>query len=202
MLKVPLKVAARAIRVLSASVLLRLANRSDALGLMLVDLTVDQKAGYLFETVEAALLRIRDVDPVRYKRISRDVSRVAVIQSPGSAGEFWREYDAIALEMEHLRQARLDAICMTIVHEATHARIYRWGVRKTIAPARVEHACVKQEIVFAKRIPGNEMLVNGALMKLETKWWLDTSSSQRYAQRLATAGAPPWLRKLLVWIHR
>lgn len=202
MLKVPLRFIARLVRVLSARVMLQLANRQEAEGLVIVDLTAGQHASELFDTVEKALRCIRNTDPVRFHRMRRDVSRIAVMESPGSAGEYWREYKAVALEIEHLRQERLGGICMTIVHEATHARIQHWGVRVGIDPARVERACVKQEIAFAQKLPGSELLIHGAMMKLKTEWWLHTSDSRHFDLRLERAGAPQWLRLILRWVYR
>ncbi len=116
-------------------------------------------------------------------------------------GEYWPQYDAIALEAHHVENHVLLSICMTIVHEATHARIARWGVRDSVDRERLERACVKQEIVFARKVPGSERLIEGALRKLDMRWWDEPSTSRLFDQRLERAGTPRWLRRVLVWLY-
>ena len=181
--------------------MLRIAEQRAAQGFTLVDLTQAQQASHLFPTMEAALEMIRAVDPRRFVRIRRDVRRVAVMQSFGSAGEYWPQYEAIALEAQHVATHSVLSICMTIVHEATHARIARWGVRGSIDPERVERACVKQEIIFARKAPNSGHLIEGALQKLETRWWTEPAGPDRFERRLERAGTPRWLRRLLVWLY-
>jgi hypothetical protein len=181
--------------------MLRLAEQREVLGLILVDLTHGQHASHLFPTLEAALEMIADVDSKRLARIRHDVRRVAVMQSFASAGEFWPHYSAIALEVKHVEAHTLLSICMTIVHEATHARIVRWGVRDSIDRGRLERACVEQEIMFARKVPGSERLIEGALRKLDTRWWIEQDNAHRFQRRLERAGTPKWLQRLLLWLY-
>ena len=201
MLKPLLRPIALVVRRASALAMLRIADQQVAEGLVVVDLTQSQQASRLFPTVEAALAMIREVDPRRFARILRDVKRIAVMRSFASAGEYWPQYEAVALEVQHLETHTLLSICMTIVHEATHARIKRWGVRDSIDRERIERACVKQEIAFARKVPGSERLIEGALEKLGTEWWKEQSSSHRFERRLERAGTPRWLRRILKWLY-
>lgn len=83
---------------------------------------------------------------------------------------------------------------MTLVHEATHARLHRAGVRYTHdLRERIEAICLKAEIDFGRRLPGAEQLVAEAQTALETRWWEAPSQQQREIGQLRALGVPGWL---------
>jgi hypothetical protein len=189
------------VRRASAIALARIAVQRQFLGLTIIDLTHDQQASRLFGSVEAAIGTVREADPRRFERICRDVKRVGVMRSFGSAGEYWPQYEAIALDVQHLEESATVPVSLTIVHEATHARITRWGVGKSVSRERTERACLKQEIVFARKLPGSEPLIEGVVRKLNSKYWEEQDDVRRFAQRLERSGTPAWLRRFLVWLY-
>lgn len=180
--------------------MLMVARRENALGFSIVDLTREQDAAILFPDVIVALETIREHDPRRFRRICRDVKCIGIIHSRRSAGEYWRELGAIVVSSEHLRAQTVPAVCMTMIHEATHARLENWGVRRR-QDERVERACVKEEIRFVRRIPGTDRLVEGARLKLETRWWDSSQPRREFSERLRRLNAPKWVRRLLLWIN-
>lgn len=201
MLRWTLRRVAPLVRRASAIALARTAIQRQFLGLTLIDLTHDQQASRLFPIVESAIEMVREVDPRRFDRICHDVKRLAVVRSFGSAGEYWPQYDAVALDIQHLEESAVVAISLTIVHEATHARVTRWGVGESIGRERTERACLNQEIVFARKLPNSEALIEGVVRKLNSRYWEEQDDPRRFARRLESGGTPAWLRRFLVWMY-
>lgn len=159
------------LRRLAVGVALRHSPQSKASGLMIADLTQDRSGVALFPSVEEAVGLIRTYDPRRVRRLALDVSRIVLFQSARSAGEYWAFADAIALDVSHVAKQVVASVAMTIVHEATHARIEKAGIRYRSNVERIERRCVAEEIAFARLLPGSEGVIHGAHLKLESRWW-------------------------------
>lgn len=188
----------------SASAMVRIAKRATFAGFEIVDLTVAQDASALFPVVSAALELIDRHDANRLARMRRDVKRIALIRSHGSAGEWWPVYGAVALDVEHVKHHRLLSISMTIIHEATHARLAEHAALAATdrrRRERIERACVAQEIAFARRFPEASDLILGAKAKLDSRWWEQTSGRDEFDKRLEKANVPRWFRRMLLWVH-
>lgn len=179
---------------------IRVGERRVAHGLTLVDLTQQQEAGPLFAAVEEALRIIAEHDPARLRRMRGDVKHIAIMHTADSAGEWWRLPGVMVLAFSHIQRAMPLSLAMTIVHEATHARIDRMGAIET-DKEREERFCVAQEIVFARRVPGSERLIECAPRKLETEYWKQTGTREYQARRLKALGTPPIMRRFLLWLH-
>ena len=153
------------------ALLFRLTTRRQVLGFDLCDVTLGHDGALLFERVGAALEMIRQYDPVRFRRMQREVAWIGVTNSPAYAGQYWPGPQAVVLDASFVRDFVVESIAMVIVHEATHARIRQTGVRVKGREGRIEHTCVEQEIIFARRIPGTERLIQGAREKLASRYW-------------------------------
>jgi len=105
----------------------------------------------------------------------------------------WLESDSTSAEQ----------VALTIVHEATHARLSRFGYAPEIR-ARIERICQYQELVFASRIGGDSELVASARRGMD----LDPSefTAERYRQRnleaLIQLGLPHWMVRLLARVTK
>ncbi len=96
-----------------------------------------------------------------------------------------------------LRHGTLD-LAMMIVHEATHARLWRIGCRYDEPNReRVERICVDAEIAFAAKVPGSEEAVARSRQLLETQWWTHAEHVNRSRRELRALGCPEWLIRLL-----
>ena len=160
------------VRTVALRAAMALSQRERICGIEVVDLTRDKDAGAVFGKVRDALCLISNADPRRLDRIRGDARRLAVAALGEAAGEWWQDLRAIAIDRRHAERQTTAAVAMTLVHEATHARIQRRGVRyRPGIRERVERVCVAQEIEFAMRVPGTEALIKGARLKLEKRWW-------------------------------
>jgi hypothetical protein len=78
--------------------------------------------------VEDALRLIKTFDPLRYKRIGRDLERVWVLVLPGDLGNFDASIKTCKLDTRFILAdtSSPEVIASTIVHEATHARLWNY----------------------------------------------------------------------------
>ena len=92
---------------------------------------------------------------------------------------------------------------MMIVHEATHARLWRAGYRYDEANrGRIERICVRAETTFASRIPDSAVAIARTEQLLESQWWTREEHQRRSLVELRTLGCPQWLVRILHWTAR
>ena len=111
--------------------------------------------------VVAALRCIQQVDAVRSRRIKRQVKRILVVGSRLVAYGIWyRPLRMISLADDWVKDnaTSCERIALTIVHEATHARLWCFGYDEPLR-GRVERICNYQALVFASRLPEGATLV-------------------------------------------
>jgi hypothetical protein len=104
-----------------------------------------------------------------------------------------------------------EEIASTIVHEATHARLWRCGFRYSEETRlRVEAVCMRRERAFANRLPNGEEIRVGADRRLTAyagqDYWTDEAFRRRYEEgafeALEYLGVPKWLRLALRAVYR
>lgn len=161
-------------------------------GIPLVDWILDDSEDPALEAVESALNLIWEVDPRRFRRMRQDVRYIVVTRTAGSAGEHWADIRSVLLDAHNANRQVREAIAMTIVHEATHARVRRWGVEISEDLSREEAVCVRAEIAFAKKIPGTDHLIRGAEAKLASRYW-ERSRVNDIAKFLDESRWPSWI---------
>ena len=111
--------------------------------------------------VVAALRCIQDVDSVRYQRIKRQIKRILVVGSRLVAYGIWYpplHMIALADDWVEDNATSCERIALTIVHEATHARLSCFGYDEPLR-GRLERICNYQALVFASRLPEGHALV-------------------------------------------
>lgn len=110
--------------------------------------------------VANALGMIARHDPPRMARIQRDVAAILVwpFVSAGGVAEFHAAERVCALHSGDIKDKPAALGALSIVHEATHARLAHIPVTWDNL-ARIEGICFAQELAFAKRIPHGEALV-------------------------------------------
>lgn len=132
--------------------------------------------------MEQALGLIKEFDFLRYNQIVRDLDRVWVRHLPSNIAHFDYSLRACVLDARFVlaETTEPEIIAAVIVHEATHARLWRCGIGYDEAlRARVEAICVRREIAFAKRLPNGQHVREWAqstlddlpdLMDADFKW--------------------------------
>jgi hypothetical protein len=69
---------------------------------------------------------------------------------------------------------------MTLVHEATHARLWKNGIGYPVsARGRIEQLCVRAEVRLARQLPDAEELESFVVDKLKNEWWTESAVAAR-----------------------
>lgn len=159
----------------------------------------------IFATIESAMKLIADISPICYARIRRDFRGILVCGVEGVRAHNARWNRAVGMcELDTDYMCSADAtpadVAATIIHEATHARLLRAGIDfEEERRARVERACFRAEIRFAKRLPDGQPIIDAVKrnMQREQSFWTDDAFLQRDAGTLIKLGCPRWVVQLL-----
>jgi hypothetical protein len=140
---------------------------------------------------------VKQVAPRVWLRLRRDVRCILVLRTGGLW--FSPSAKAIVLDAPFLRDAQVNEVALTLVHEATHARLCAAGIDypKNLRE-RIERICVDAEIDFATRLPDAERLVQDLQAKLSHAWWTDEQLEDRRRRALKALNLP----RSLYWIFR
>jgi len=167
----------------------------------------------ILRRVEEALTLIKVHDGLRYDRLIRDVQRVWMKILPGALGNYNRALNACELDARFVRAETSSAeqIASVIVHEATHARLFKCGIgySEDLRP-RVEAVCFRSQLAFSARLPNGEQIRAEAERKLRayasSDIWTDAAMRVRHVEAsvavLQQLGCPAWLVKLALALRR
>jgi hypothetical protein len=174
-------------------------NRNDFKVAMLLP---DKKGPAVFSKVDQALNLISEFDSRRYLQIRRDVKKIWVSVAQPAVGKWLNELQTCVLDRNYFCQDKISAsrMALTIVHEATHARLCKLKIKYTEdIRERVERICIKSEIAFAKRLPDGQKLVEMAESKLKRSksFYTDAQHQQRNLDALAELRKKNWLARIL-----
>lgn len=169
--------------------------------------------------VEDALLLIKRHDGLHYSRVIHNLSRIWVNLIPSSPAHYDRSLNACVLDERFIRNqaTTIENIASTIIHEATHARLEKWGITYDEAKRpRIETICTRRELHFASRLPDGklpdrESLRQEIVSRLEWSagdhdFYSDASFKQRLqdgqVEALRYLNAPNWLVRWTMWLIR
>lgn len=160
--------------------------------------------------VETALSLIKQHSPLDYARVIRELERIWVTLSVHGVGQYRHSLKACILDERYVADpaTTVERIASTIVHEATHARLERYGVayKEELRP-RIEAVCFRRERAFAVRLPNSDDLQQEIAQYLE--WYPANpdyfSDANFFELRRAGAieglrylGMPDWLIRAVV----
>lgn len=158
----------------------------------------------VLERLRAALVLIKTYDPLRYHRLTRDLKRIWATSLHGPRACFYFRLDACSLNPQYVLAEWMTPklLASTIVHEATHARLWGMGFRyeEEVRP-RVEAICVRRELAFSAKLPNGEQVrdrAEEALMSPRSPTFLSNAafakSRDDYAvEELRRLGTPDWI---------
>jgi hypothetical protein len=149
--------------------------------------------------VEAALLLIKQHSPLDYARIARELERIWVDLVLYGLGEYRHSLRACILDERYVADpaTTVEQIASTIVHEATHARLERYGIGyEEQRRARIEAICFRRERAFAARLPDSAELQEQIARCLEWYQANPEQFSDARFQEVNTAGGIEALRYL------
>jgi hypothetical protein len=155
--------------------------------------------------VEDALRLIKDHSPLHYRRVTINLERIWVRLLPHARGSYLHSLRACQLDERFVLQetTTLERIASCIVHEATHARLAKWGIPyDEKARPRIERICLRRELNFACELQQSENLRDEITRTLdwcvdENDYFADQNMQQRVDQgnmeALRYLGVPGWV---------
>lgn len=147
--------------------------------------------------VRRGLEYLKAYDPRRYRRLRQDVDRIVVIHQAGP--HYDHRIGAIVLRGKTFARKPIPEVALTLVHEATHARIQAWGIEYVPEiRGRIEHACIRQEIAFARRIPQGEKFAEGSRKALQQPWWTEERLHDKQLAEMEASRIPRWIARALL----
>lgn len=154
------------------------------------------EADEVFASVDAALHLIKRYDPALNEQIRSDVQRLLLTEASG--GHYLESIRTCRIGIGYAKRRSPLELAMMIIHEATHARLAKAGLRyRGRQREQIERQCVDAEIGFAKRVPGSEEVITRTRRLLESRWWEAQPSSEDTIAELRMRGVPLWLAKAL-----
>ena len=166
-----------------------------------------EERALIYKRLDEALTLLRTSAPGRYERVRNSLKGFAIFGiNPINAN-----YDpatAVCRLGERFMLASdttTAAVACTIVHEATHGRLFQLGIPyDEPVRYRVELACIKASMLTAQRLPGAEAEVERCRRQLsiDPGFFAKESFAQRAADDMRADGLPEWLIQTLVWIRR
>lgn len=120
----------------------------------------------LVEKVFRALELIRTYDERRYQLVRSTIKEVVVADTRNEA-EYVEFADAIVVQAQALKIVPVIGIAAMLVHESTHARLFRLGIPyRPSAQQRIERICLRNEIWFLRNVPHTDQLVEAKVKRL------------------------------------
>jgi hypothetical protein len=174
--------------------------------------TMESKPWPGLRRVEDALRLIKDQDPLHYFRVVHNLARIWVRLLPSDRAHYDRILDACVIDERFLETVTREQIASTIVHEATHARLDRWGIRyEEKDRSRIEAICLRRELNFLTKLSDCQLLQEEIVRTLEwcasDKDYLSDASfrerkDQGAAETLRYLGTPDWIISFLMRMVR
>jgi hypothetical protein len=115
----------------------------------------------LLPRIESALLLVNQYSPLHYARLLRDLDRIWIYLLPHAAAEYHASINACVIDKRYIANldTSVEELATTILHEATHARLDRCGIKYEEARrTRIEAICCRRELAFATRLPDSAPL--------------------------------------------
>lgn len=166
----------------------------DGLDVFFVD--PDVSRDQVRERLREALAHLKQCDVRRYNLVHRQIRHIIVW--PGHYNAYTR-LGGMLLASEHIREATPAETIGTLVHEAVHLRIARWGVRDGgDRQAQIERRCLTEQVDSLLRCSLITPSTGRKIVDvLSTEWWSDGAHRLDLEQLMRKAGLPVWSARLL-----
>ena len=178
----------------------------DGIRVGVFDVWEDRIEAQVFEKIEAAFKLMAAYEPRRLQRAARDIRRLWITRAAYAAAYYLQAWDMCVIDVkfvtdEHTTPAKVAAV---LVHEATHARLFKCGIRYTEAARhRIETLCVAESAFFARKLPDGEALARYVVEchPSDPGHWSDDNLNRQMLdaklQEVEEASLPPWLKRVL-----
>ena len=177
-----------------------------------IGVLLEDEAERISRRVEEALTLIKAHDRLRYDRLVSDLERIWVRLLPGSLGNYDRTINACQLDTRFVvaETSSTEQIAAVIVHEATHARLFKCGIGYPVElRSRVEAVCMRRELAFAAKLPNGEQVREQAERRLLIRRVQDTWTNVAFGTRhlegnvaiLHHLGCPEWVVQAILKLY-
>ena len=162
----------------------------------------------IYKRLDGALDLLSTYAPARYDRTVRSLKGFLVLGTgEATRGSYDPANGVCRLSETFMRKVDTTpaAIACTVVHEATHGRLFELGIGyEEPIRHRVELLCIKAELLTAQRLPGatDEVEHCRAQMLVEPEYFSKEQFVERGTHQLRERGCPEWLIRAIVRIAR
>lgn len=139
-------------------------------GVLIVDLVGGENSNHRLTKISEAIKLVRSVQPWRE---SSCIGALKWILVTAANGEYYNpQLNACVLDVPYVEQRSIRVIAAMLVHEGTHARLWRLGFRyEPGRRARIERLATEAQADFFSRTPNGEALAKEAMDSLRRPWW-------------------------------
>jgi hypothetical protein len=186
----------RPLRTLSMRLAVLVNPRRQLDGFELINMSGDANNVWAKEQLDAALAAIQRAAPQTLAGVMGRLRRLIVV--PGDVGYYSPDVGAAVIGTGYLDRCNAAQLALLIVHEATHARLHRLGIRTRSANRkRIEKICIDAELAIAQRMPEAEVLIDQIRSKAKFPWWTPEIQRDRLASVAREGHAPSWVQRLV-----
>jgi hypothetical protein len=179
--------------------------------------TTESKPHRALDRIEEALCLIKRYDTLSYSRVRRHLDRIWINLIPNARAHYDPSLNACVLDERYVLQDTIPIarVALTIIHEATHARLDAWGVAYLQEKrTRIEAICMRRELNFLAKIPESETLREEIMQSLNWlaangEYYSDANFRERWyeggietVRYLGTPDLPAWFISFLIWLIR
>lgn len=156
----------------------------------------EDDAAAIFAKASNAIDLIAEYDAKSLLRLQRHLKHILFTLASG--GQYLPRIEICRISTAYALRTSTLELSMMIVHESTHARLWRIGCRYSENEREyIERKCVEAEIAFASRVPGSNDAIEQAKTLLATQWWTHEAIAQSTSEVLRKLGCPRWVIRLL-----
>lgn len=173
----------------------------------------DDETPYILRRIENAMELVARYDNIRLARLCRDLP-AGVLVWPATGGTL-AAYDPDTrlcyLNSDFVQREDVSELSIAglLVHEGTHARLWRCGFREEMYTdhqrrVRIEQICTRAEIAFVSRVPGAEAFVSSLQLQLSSigPEYDDDAIIRQRTRTAINLGVPSWLARFAAALRR
>lgn len=170
-------------------------------------LVANEERPLIYRRLDDALSLLKANAPGRYERVRQSLKGFLIfgIDSINASYDPTTAVCRLGEKFMLAPDTTPEAVACTVVHEATHGRLFRLGIPyDEPLRYRVEMICIKAALFTAQRLSGAEAQVERCRgqLTIDPNFFSTDSYAERAANNLRAAGLPEWLIRTLVWIRR
>jgi hypothetical protein len=170
-------------------------------------LSTQEQRALTYERLNEALVLLRSHVPQRYARVLRSLKGFLVLGTDSINASYDPANGVCRLGETFMAAPATTAaaIACTVVHEATHAWLFRLGIGyDSPIRHRVELLCIKASLLAAQRFPGAEAEVEHCRgqMSIDAEFFSNEKFVERSTNHLRELGCPEWIIRTLLWIRQ